>query len=718
MTQQIPSLPPGFVVDQEQPQLPQGFVLDQPQQTGAQILAKETGAGEAFLIGAGSGAAGVLSKTKQLFSSPEAAFLEQRRFEEEQQAIEPLREERPISFGAGEIVGETGALAPIGGVGAGVGRTLTRKAPQVLQRAATAGAAGAAETAFVGGDIGLGAGGAVAAEFGIPLLGKPLAAAYRRVFGKNADEIIKTGGLTQELRAKIIREGQDPDELLAKVLDDTEEGLNLKKEILAQIRGERAEMFGFDLDEAQRLRDFDLQSLKQDALNAEGALGDAARAAQQKQQQQIVRGVQERVLDRFGADIGGDFAVRGEDFSKIELGDRIKEAIQGLKARDEEAVKLAYKAARNADVPNITIKRDGKMGEGLVQAFLDHDEIFPVDDASRRKGFEALAKFGLIGDVVEKRGADTVIDFNGQKILIRGDVTPLGIKNAEDFRKRWNAINKTDQTGLGFVMKSETDRVMDKIIDAFPDGADQVAGFKAARDAFRNMKNTFEAGDIIQDAIALKRGKNVDVIPAERFLDSAILGSKNRVQNIKKLKGALVANGNAASRQAFSNIKAVTLEEILRRSTKNGQISGAVLNTQLNKMGDAALTELYGKKGLIRIKAMAAAIGDATIPLDGTVNYSNTANKFFNFMKRSLSLAQPAIGTAGDMVTGAAQSREQRKRLQGGLSILLRKDMNKPASIRAQNVSLEMAKYLNTLAAAGVGQEIATEEQDGVQQGQ
>ena len=68
----------------------------------------------------------------------------------------------------------------------------------------------------------------------------------------------------------------------------------------------------------------------------------------------------------------------------------------------------------------------------------------------------ALTKFGLIGDSVEQstRNKFKVMD-GDQAITITGDVTPLTLNNAEEFRKALNKAVGADQTGSAKAVVSE-----------------------------------------------------------------------------------------------------------------------------------------------------------------------------------------------------------------------------------------------------------------------
>lgn len=705
-TMQQPSQPTMQAPDPQNPQL--------AAPTYQQEYIESVGPFEAMQIGAGSGVARVLNKVKEFgyeaLGATEQAFLEKEGFKQDQlMAMDPLREARPYSTGVGEFVGETIALAPIGGPAAWAGRRLFGVGGRVAGRAGAAGSAGAAETAVLAPeDIGTGAGVAVAAEFGLPWIGRAAVAPFRRYFGKNADAILETGEISPEVRTQIIESGEVPEELLVKSIDEMHRDLSLKKDIIEQVGRERAESLGFTLDEAQALRDYDLQDLKQTVLRSIGPEGDVARGLELKQRTDIERGLQERVLDRYGSSMQLDFTNTSDDFTKVQLGHVVKNAVEELKTRDETLVSAAYKAARESSAPDIRIKPDGALGQRISNALVDHMDLFAVDEKDRQQAYKAMAKYGFFGDAVEKQGAYSYVtnpDDPSSLIKIRGDVEPLTIKNAEEFRKRWTALQKTDQTGLGYVVKSELDRTVNDVIDAFPEGSDTIQGFRVAREAFRNLKSTYEAGDIIQDSIAFKNGSNVEKIAPERLLDQFILGSRTSLDNVQRLKHTLLENNpTAQSKQAWTDIQAVTMENILKRSIGKNGLNGETLKRQINKIGDSTLRELYGDKGFTQIKAIVAAVGDATIPLEGTVNYSNTQTKALNFVSR---LFNGFTGGGSDLVLGAAKSAESQRELQKGLSVLAIKRF--PQHQKSIQMAQGVADWMKTLTAAGIGAQVAEE---------
>ena len=105
----------------------------------------------------------------------------------------------------------------------------------------------------------------------------------------------------------------------------------------------------------------------------------------------------------------------------------------------------------------------------------------------------------MIGDSVEQstRNKFKVID-GDQTITITGEVTPLTLSNAEEFRKALNNAVGADQTGSAKIVVGELD---DQVLKVIEEGAEtgRTSAFKTARQAAAQQKTTFSAKDVVDD---------------------------------------------------------------------------------------------------------------------------------------------------------------------------------------------------------------------------
>ena len=147
----------------------------------------------------------------------------------------------------------------------------------------------------------------------------------------------------------------------------------------------------------------------------------------------------------------------------------------------------------------------------------------------------ALAKFGLIGDSVEQstRNKFKVMD-GDQAITITGEVTPLTLNNAEDFRKALNKAVGADQTGSAKAVVSELDKQIATVVDEGLETG-RTAAFKTAREAAKEQFETFSAKDLIQKLTSFKRGTSTPDLDPASVIKSITKGDK-AVKNKRKIK--------------------------------------------------------------------------------------------------------------------------------------------------------------------------------------
>ena len=455
--------------------------------------------------------------------------------------------------------------------------------------------------------------------------------------GRNIKEVLRTDAKVdpdvllksfkpQGFKTSFAKEGAQPSQVGA-TLERATQG-DLTEEAIQRLR--QAEEQGVQLTGAQASKDFAQAEAEQTLLGGVSKEAQQARAFADQQQEQLLA-----AADKFTGKFGGSSRLQEATGEIAEVTARDKgEAIQSaLKTTQElgrkEVSKLYTEAAETA-------------GEALP---LNNDSIVSIADdiivnrpitAEVEKSINtSLAKFGLIGDSVEQstRNKFKVMD-GDQAITITGDVTPLTLSNAEEFRKSLNKAVGADQTGSVKVIIGELDDQITKVIEQ---GAEtgRTTAFETARAAAAKQAQTFKAKDVIDELVGFKKGTRTPKVDPETVIAKIAKGDK-AVTNIRKIKKILLTDPTDQTRNAWNAIKSETVGDILSQAINKDtlEISGVRLNSALKKYKPEALIELLGTKNYNELKQLQKVIGDATIPIPRTTNPSGTFTKFLALSER------------------------------------------------------------------------------------
>lgn len=477
----------------------------------------------------------------------------------------------------------------------------------------------------------------------------------RAVGGSRGDDFVTTSGtLTKAGREALEAAGVNVDDMLsaAKQADDMTAD-DLQDALLGAIRGAgeeqldpvsaarlaRAGAQDIPLTSGQAQQDFTLQASEDLARNLQTAEGDIARQAADVAQAKI-----KGAVNKFVGQFGDEFqAVPPE-----QQGAAIKAGIALTKKASQKNASDLYKTAERELGSSVPLDI-GDFADDVIDDIISRSASPEVE----RSVMTTMAKYGVIGEAVETKGARTIVNFNGQKIPVRGAVEPLTLSNAESFRKGLNKAFSADQTGvISAAVRSVDDAVEATLARAAGEGGKRVAAFEGARAAFSQTKKIFSAKDIVDDLVAFKRGTNTPKFD-ESVVVSKIFRARNALENIKRVKGALLATAPdektaAAGRTAWREFQQAGIDDIFKQAiSPDGSISGARLNTAVKKMGNSSLRELMGKDRFFTFKQLQAAIGDATIPLKGTINPSGSGNRVVNLVLKLMEKSPLPTGKIG-----------------------------------------------------------------------
>lgn len=458
---------------------------------------------------------------------------------------------------------------------------------------------------------------------------------------------------------------------------------DLTPEALQRIR--QAEAQGIQLTRAQATGDFGASEAEQTLLKSVSPEGVQARKFVEEQQLQL-----KQATEKFTEQFGGSAR-----FAEA-AGETVADTARG-KGELIQDVLLERKELGRQEVSELYTLAGQTAGEALplnnVSIVEIADDIIvnrPITPEVEKSINTALAKFGLIGDSVEQSTRNKFKVFDGdQTITITGDVTPLTLNNAEDFRKALNKAVGADQTGSAKAVVSELDKQIATVIDQGVEGG-RTTAFKTAREAAKEQIQTFKAKDVIEDLTSFKRGTSTPKVDPETVINKIAKGDK-AVTNIRKLKKVLLDSPTEQSKRAWKSIQAETVGDILAQAINKDtlEISGARLNSAMKKIKPEALRELLGKKQFGELKLLQSVIGDATIPPPGTTNPSGTFTKFLNITERIGNTGGFGVVNFGSLaveqVKKGAEIKARKKTLDGLINTKIKK-------LKASNPTLKGSK--------------------------
>lgn len=453
-----------------------------------------------------------------------------------------------------------------------------------------------------------------------------------------------------------------------------------------------------NLSRGQAEQDFQIQndenSLRVSATNE----GEQARGFFRQQQDQIQNAIT-RFRNAFGPDAG----------NAADRGQQVKEAVRALRDAGQEGVSRLYRLAEEAGGEALPLETDG-IRNAATDVLID--ELVP---SGVKKSIEQeMARYGLIGEAapINEAGITRVTLDDGSAVSFRGPVKQLTAANAEDLRKAVNRLYMSDPSRASQAIKP----AIDDALEAALEGASGQEGgigqtLQAARAAHRQQRQTFNAKDIIDNLIAVKRGTETDVLMPERAIAQVLGAGKDGVSNLRRVKSLLLSSNTPSSRQAWAAIQHQGLADIFDSAISrnvnhgNGQIgdvvSGAKLNSAIERFGPLKLRELLDQEQFNGLMKLRRIIGNATIPISGTVNPSGTATKIINYLKAgTLRFGGhiPGLGTALNAVAGAAAKGKEIAATRRTLDGILRYD-GTPAS--ARKIDQQAQEFVRQFVEAG-----------------
>jgi hypothetical protein len=407
---------------------------------------------------------------------------------------------------------------------------------------------------------------------------------------------------------------------------------NLTPKALAAIK--QAEGQGVQLTKAQATQDFASNEAEQTLLTSVSEEGLKARNFAEQQQKQL-RAAAKKFTEKFGGSSRLSEANREiPELTVRDKGAQIQAALEDVEELTRQEVSNLYKLAAETTGEPLPLNNID-----LVNQADEIMNILPVTKEVRETIDTALAKFGLLGNEVAPltRNLNAVID-GTKRIEIVGEITPLTLNNAPEFRKQLNKAVGSDTTGAASSIVRALDDQVNNLIKQGGVGeasSARVKAFGAAIEGYKDRMEKFSAKDVIQDLVSFKKNTSTPTVDPETVINKIVKGDK-AVTNIRKLKQILLENPTEQTKKAWRSIQAETVGDILSQAVNKNtlKVSGERLNTAIGNYRPEALRELLGKKQFAELRRLQEIIGTATIAPPNTTNPSGTFVKLFAAMER------------------------------------------------------------------------------------
>ncbi len=456
----------------------------------------------------------------------------------------------------------------------------------------------------------------------------------------------------------------------------------------ALARVQQAEGFGFGLSKGQATKDFGTQVAEQNLRKMDTPQGEEVRQWTARNAEDIKTATQ-----KFTA------AFDDPTLSDEVRGQQLQDAIHALHDGGKDGVGALYKAARDLEGADTPLPHD-RVLEAADKLILET----PMEQGSKDALERAMAKYGLLGDKVEDYGRySSVVTDDGRKIRVLGKVEPLSLNNAEDFRQAMNAAYDKGTGLMGRAIKALDDTV-DEAIEALPHGSARTEKFKEARAAHREVKKIFESKDIVADIAGWKNG--AENITGKLSPEQIITRAFSKTSDLRRIKAVLLTKPTVASKAAWRGIQAHGLATVFKKSLADVNIggetieaiSGAKLNKAVKDFGADKLKVLLDTEDFNSFMKLRRSIGDATIPISGTVPVGSAPwwQRLVGSVDNKVTAAFAALGTVAGGPVGTA--------IGGGIGKAVGGAVEASSKAKAATATMEgVTKYTPEVAATDTG---------------
>jgi len=517
--------------------------------------------------------------------------------------------------------------------------------------------------------------------------------------------------------------GADVERTLAEAFDP---------EVTALARQNQAEAAFFDSRQtsSKASQSAELQALEADALAERGKIAQAAEDILSKNQTDLVRGAERRVLEPLGSSQTifniQDVANRG---NKTEAGRLTRDFLKRNKDIGKDNVNQLYSAARNLEGSDAIVSGAG-ISETLIQ-FADS-----ATDELQNKVLKALAKFKIVGDDAVDLGAGNFRTKVGEtNINFRSSRAPqqLSVGNAEELRKMLNTfpVQSASDSALIVQLKNSLDRATADAVESLPEASTKRGAFEAARNAASKLKEAYEDNDIIESLLTFKDFKGtIPAVPDSEIIDKFVKGGR-ALQNSQRLKGMLLTSPQG--KEIWNDIRASVGEDLLRNSLRKNSrnewvLSFNNLDRQLKNIGTEKLKVFFDPKELKVLERLKGVLKTTDTPLARVSSTSGSgevaANAAFKILDTLSTMGlgfriTGATDLANKAVNKSQASIIRQKELQDGLASiegrrLSKKERQLSRGAKIQSFLQQIAADVSEVSRGQVGTAVLSEAQDRV----
>jgi len=637
-------------------------------------LAEEIGPIEALAIGMGRGFSTLARGVGIMDPEPEIVT----------KGIRALKEDRPYTTGAGEIIGEA---APFMIPGAGIARI-----GSMAGRVAAGGTLGGVEAATIakgtGQDVvpaaGMGVSIGAGAEILFPVIGRIGRKIFERIRGSVPEGAMldAAGNPTPELQGALDEAGMTFDDLAA----DAQEVIQRQKPGAAPEQVATAARFaeeGVPITKGELTKEFPQQATEARLLeSASDKLAEPFRQFKLKQSEAIKRSMSDNL-----------------DMAKLpeETGQRIQEALVSRKKMLRTQKNDLYRqAADNAkSVGGIPIFVDNIAG--AVPDADTLEDLAITAPASMISLNKLMARYGIteplaptiLKEQVEIPRSPGDLGMGRPKIEQTITEIPapamLTIDSMERFRKSLNAIERGDITGATTVAIAPIRKALDEEVAELATTLEAkglppsiIEPLKEARKTVRQLKIEFSPQAITGRMIDVKRDGVTPIMEASQVY-SKLAAKSQPVENVRRTIDSLMKSGDKG-RQAIADIQTSTMLDLIESGfgTESRKIDGIrtfnpiAFRNRVKAIGDDKLKSIFGtnKAALNKIRNIDKIAADL-VPPSGAMP-KGSASVIMDLANKlgliSISSKVPGGGLLIEGVRSIAEGAKTRKQVEQALN--------------------------------------------------
>lgn len=544
-------------------------IMEQQRQEVFQEMAQDVGFWEAIGIGTGQG----------LTTVGRGVGIVDPATETERRGMEALREERPYSTGAGEIVGESLPFIPLAVATGGIASAPVRLAAAAGAGATEGGIIAKGLQEDVGKGVAIGAGVEVGAEVLFPVIGRIGGRLFKKITGKApvGAMLDAAGKPSQELQGALDQAGLKYEDLVT----DAQDMISKQTPGADPEQVARAAMFkeeGIPITKGEVTKDFTQLAKEEQLLRSITEEATPLREFKLKQSQAIEDSLNKNFSQQFKNEESGQL-IKGALEGKFDL--------LGTEIRD-----LYAEGIENArDIGSFPVFTS------RISKALPEEDI--LDDLAITTG-ESVDKLETL---LAKYGIKEPTEEQSKKIR---KITPLAVDNFERFRKSLNAISSGDTSGAIKVAITPIKNALDKELDELG-GVLERRGmptnitdlFKEARKSYITRKAEFNPKALAGKLIAKSKDGFEQMVEASGAYD-LITSKATKIEPTRKLLNTLKTAGDEGDR-ALEALRSTTMLDLINAGfgTKSRQIEGIqtfnpiAFRNRINNIGEKKIRAIF-----------------------------------------------------------------------------------------------------------------------------